>query len=213
MRSAMKVLLGFLVAVLLVPLGAATSHAAPFDLIVPTEVHLRTYSNIGTGLNSWGWLIATSSTIPHSELVGATATGTITGGATVDVLNHEIRNEFLFDPGGMAVGQVAGQAVRSSLYGPLLAPGEALAFVDLNLYDAGFKYPVDYTGTETFSATVRIGGDSLTYSTTIVFGDFDSEFIAAQRVSSSPDQVVPEPVSLLLLGTGLIVRAVRKRRG
>jgi hypothetical protein len=207
--------MGFLVAVLLVPMGAATSHAAPFDLIVPTEVRLPSQGIIGATLNSWGWLIAASSTIPYSELVGATATGTITGGATIDALNHEIRNEFLFEPGGMAVGQVAGQDVRSALYAPLLATGEALAFDDLNLYDAGFLYPEGYIGTETFSATVRIGGDSLTYSTTIVIGDPQGGLIGAQRVSSRPDQVVPEPSSLLLLGTGLIgaVRAMRKRRG
>jgi hypothetical protein len=62
---------------------------------------------------------------------------------------------------------------------------------------------------------VTIGGERVSYSTSLILGDFERDFYArivtGQRLSSAP--VVPVPGAILLSGVGLGLVGWIRRRG
>jgi len=142
--------------------GATNAHAA-FDLIVPLEVNLEG----GAGTSGWGWIVATTDTLTLADLESATCTGAFSGVATVSEI--DFYNETLAAP--LSPGQVGGERdfLNAPAFDPLLNPGELLKIpiVGSPLYQITMYPPPGYTGMETLTASVTIGGETISYSTQV----------------------------------------------
>jgi hypothetical protein len=155
MRATRVLLIGM--ALLMSP---AQVRATRFDLIVPSAVSLDTTANNSRTINTWGWVVATSETLTLAELQNASFTGSITGSPSV--FAHTFVNETFLAP--LDPNEVAGRRVvgfNALVFDDLLLPGETLTDPDTSFYALILNFPGSYTGTETFTGSVNIGGHSV----------------------------------------------------
>lgn len=189
---------------------------AGYDVIVPSEIEYGTKGNIGMGMGYWGWVIAGDETLAAGDFSSAVLTGSLDN-PDVTCPWQEFINAGFYVP--VDPGQVAGQRVLGSndaAFDPLLQAGEvSLLRDDVAFWAVTFYWPADYAGTAMFTGSVTIGGERVSYSTSLILSDFEQDFYArvvtGQRLSSAP--VVPVPGAILLSGVGLGLVGWIRRRG
>jgi hypothetical protein len=196
---------------LLFVLLSPMTNAAPFDVIVPSEIQVSTPPFIvGVG-TPWGWIIATDKALTRADLDATTFV------TTVD--DQQVQFEWDFHPGDswtpMLPGDVAGLDVTpfTDPLRSLLRPSESLNPASSNFWRWEFRFPPELTGDANLNTTMTIGGHSASFATHIAFGpDYGSPvdplvIVAAQRVTA-----VPEPGTLLAMSSAVLALAMRFRR-
>ncbi len=169
---------------------------ASFDIVIPSEVKVRTKNIYGNGYQ--GWVIATGDTISFSDLQNAYLLLNVdnpTVSVTPDMMNADI-----YAP--LHTGEVAGSG-NILAYNTLLQPGEVLKDPSGPFWNINFEFPYSYSGTTNLTGVVRIGDSSVNFSTHVTFDNsflgYAPQYVQVQRLSSV---VAPEPISSILFVTG-----------
>jgi hypothetical protein len=183
---------------------ASRCFAAAFDLIVPSDVQIRTQPGIvGVG-TPWGWIVSTNSPLTFDDLKSMEFS------LTTD--NPSIVVTTTFYPAEnwapMMPGDVAGLDVApfTTPLRALLRPGERINPLSENFWRWEIDFPEKFVGVAHLHTVAQLRGWSAVYDTTLQFDatfgtDMDPLLIVdAQRLSA-----VPEPQAVGLLSAAVIV--------
>lgn len=193
--------------------GAAdVCRSAPFDLIVPREVQVRTQPGISGVGTPWGWIVSTSAPLTFEQL-NSNAFSLATDHPSVSIMTT-------FNPGTswtpMQAGDVAGLDVSpfTDTLRAYLQPDEAINPLSENFWRWEIDFPAEFVGTVNLVTLAEIDGWFVTYDTVMHFGpSFGSEMdplviVEAQRVSA-----VPEPRSYYLILASIALTLVFHKTG
>ncbi|MBX3425579.1 MAG: hypothetical protein KF688_07870 [Pirellulales bacterium] len=190
--------------------AAGVCRSAPFDLIVPSEVQIRTQPGVGGAGSPWGWIVSTSAPLTFDQL-DSNAFSLATDHPAVVVTTT-------FNPGAwtpMQPGDVAGLDV-SPFTDPLrvfLDPAESVNPLSENFWRWQIDFPAEFVGTVNLHTIADIGGWRAAYDTVLHFGpSFGSDadplvIVEAQRVSAVPESsscrlILASVVSTLIIHRG-----------
>jgi hypothetical protein len=173
-------------------------HAAPFDLIVPSDVQIRTEPGIGGVGTPWGWVVATTTPLTYDQLKSDVFS------LTTDNPSVVVTTTFYPDPSWMPmqVGDVAGLE-NSPFTDPLrdlLRSSEVVNPLSQNFWRWEIDFPEGFVGTVNLYTTLDIDKSIAVYDTLLHFGpSFGNDadplvIVEAQRVSA-----VPEPSGYFLV--------------
>lgn len=184
---------------LIIALAASNvASGVPFDIIVPETVEINSQGgHTGIGATGWGWIIATKESIELNDLENVTFSGSLTD-QSLRVFGQAFLNVASISP--LNIHEGAGNSTSwNTVFSSLLEKNETIK--DIPLWQIGFGFPSNYSGSAIFSGTISLGNDTATYSTNVIFGGFSETIFVtqAQRISS-----VPIPPAILLFGSGLL---------
>jgi hypothetical protein len=191
--------------------GALPGYASPItlDLIVPSEVKIRSMPGIGGVGTPWGWVVATEMPLSLTQLDSAVFTlSTDTPNVTVSTTFYPSSEWTPMQP-----GDIAGldNVPFTSTFRELQKPGEAVNPLSSNFWRWQINFPPQFVGEVNLHSTLEVDGAAAAFDTLLRFApsyasDTDPlEIVAAQRI------VVPEPATLSLLALGGLL-ALRRRR-
>lgn len=185
--TAVLAALGLLVA-------AAAANAAPFAAVVPKVIRVDTTAPAKQiTFYYWGWIVATGDSLTQTDMS--------TAGIDIqlDKFGASISQGFInlatLTP--LRAGEAAGLRLDpyNSVMDTLLQAGEALKSPDTGFFSTDISFTGGYTDTVTFTSTITMAGEELTYSTTMIFGELGSVLpvvVEGQRVASTPIPVAVE---------------------
>lgn len=199
--------------VVIASLGVSSyCNSAPFDLIVPSEVQIRTQPGIvGVG-TPWGWIVSTSAPLTFDQLNNRAFS------LTTD--DPSILVTTTFNPSDswtpMLLGDVAGLDVSpfTDLMRDHLHPSESVNPLSENFWRWQIDFPAEFVGTVNLHTIAEIDGWVTAYDTVL---QFDPAFgtdtdplviVGAQRVSA-----VPEPSVSGLVLASVVSAVILKRHG
>ena len=181
-----------LLALLVLPVGAA---AVPFDVVVPQEIQIdTTVPSSGVQFEYWGWVVATTDTIQMDDLFMAEIAVEIEqpDSGSTSIEHIAFKNIGVFAP--LIPGEVAGFRLdpeNAAAYDSLLS-GETMKAPDTPFWTTVIGYTTGLVDTLTVTGSVILGGDELSYATTVYFGSFGVLPVVAlgQRIPSTPIMVL-----------------------
>jgi hypothetical protein len=188
--------------------AARVCHAVPFDLIVPSEVQVRTQPGIvGVG-TPWGWIVSTIAPLTFDQL-NSKAFSITTDNPSV-VVTTTFNPDTSWTP--MQLGDVAGLDVPpfTDPFRVLLQSAENVNPLSENFWRWQIEFPAQFVGSVNLHTVAEIDGWSATYDTILHFGatfgtDVDPLVIVeAQRVSAVPEpsaycQILASIVSIFVV--------------
>lgn len=195
-----------LIAGLILVLGSSPATAGPvFDSIHSAHVRINSNGSVGVSTSSWGWIVATTETIPEADFLAGSLSVSIDSPSVSPFISSSYMNLHIHAP--LAPGEIAGSqnVSNAAALDPFIVPGETFTG-SASIYGVGFSFPAFYNSTDTATITLKIGDQVVTYDTIIEFAPFPNTFlaVAGERLSSVDAPAVPEPGSLALMMFGTV---------
>lgn len=178
-------------------IGVSVCQSAPFDLIVPSEVQIRTQPGIGGVGSPWGWIASTSTPLTFDQLDS--------NGFSLTTDHPSVVVTTTFNPGSwtpMQPDDVAGLDVSpfTDSLRALLQPTESVNPLSENFWRWQIDFPAEFVGVVTLQTIAEIDGWFAAYDTVLHFGaSFGSDanpivIVQAQRVSAIPEPSSSGPI-------------------
>jgi hypothetical protein len=184
--------LAALAAAVLLAAGTA-AEAAPFAAVVPKEIRVDTTAPAyRITFSYWGWIAATGDSLTQADM--STAQIDIQTDGNVSI-SQEFTNLGMVTP--LRTGEVAGRRIDpyNTVMDTLLEAGETLKAPDTGFFTTDMTFDSGYTDTVSFTSTITMAGEELTYTTTMIFGELGSVVpvvVEGQRAASTPVPVTVE---------------------
>ena len=204
----------FVLTIALFCVSSGRAYATPFDIIVPTEVEIRTYG-LGIYTGFWGLVVGTSDTISVADLESALFDVSFAFDG-VSSISQDFVSESSVGPIGL--GEYGGE-IRTgfnTVLGDYLQPGESSVNPpDTEFFVFDSDYNTGFIGSGLLTVTLMLGADAVTYQTILNYvgaqGRAGMSFLGAQRLSSTPTNEIPEPATIAMLGMGMLAAGLRRR--
>lgn len=191
--------------------GGSVCQSAPFDMIVPSEVEIRTQPGIGGVGTPWGWIVSKSMPLTFDQLNNSDFD--LTTDHPSVVVTTTFNPNTTWTP--MQPGDVAGLDVPpfTDPLRALLQPTESVNPLSENFWRWQIGFPAEFVGTVTLHTVAAIDGWFAIYDTVLnIDASFGSDIDPLVVVSAHRISAIPEPSgSCLILASVFLASVMRVR--